>query len=156
MTFFRFFLQLLVVMMLSRAADGSAEVDWLVSAPATSSYVISAPDFVEIGNGLVSRRFMLLNKTSGSGTVTGFATTELMLNATISRGGEQSAFRRVTPESVISLDGKLYTVGGARQQSTNLAYCNRTDLPQNIEVDTTAFTYKLHSVSEPQAPVSRK
>ena len=126
----------------------AADTDWLVSVAGTNSYVTDGADFIEIGNGLVSRRFTMLTANG----ITGFATTDLLLNATLSRGGLQSAFRRITPESVITLDSRTYDIGGLVFQSKDLAYCNRTSLPKFLGTDPRTFSYKSHSVSEPVAP----
>jgi hypothetical protein len=139
---------ILLVLLFSGVA---ATDDWLVTTPSATSYVTVTKSYIEIGNGLIYRRFSLMN-SSANAQFTGFATTDFRLQAAPSRGGEQSLFRRATPEAVITLDGVTYDVGGLKSTGVVLAYCNRTELPAELVTDAKAFSYNSHSISEPVAP----
>jgi hypothetical protein len=132
--------------------------DWLVAAgPPAASYVAKrcwkyTPDAplcgLEIGNGLVARRFV---------TSPAFGTVDFVLNATARFGGTQSMFRATTPEGAIVLDGTTYTIGGLEQARTFLAYANRSEFQlqppsargRALWGATSTFLYVNHSVGRP-------
>lgn len=135
-------------------AHSDSDVDWLVSRPAARSAVKSACwDYgdvqpvcgLEIGNGLLSRRFVLQPA---------FGTLDYVLNATTERGGEQSMLRVIRPEGRITLDGVEYNIGGLVQKQTPPtifhAYLNRSSL--ELEANRSAFQFKSYRVDIPQAP----
>ena len=87
---------------------------------------------LELRNGLISRRFV---------TSPAFGTVDYVLNASTSYGGEQSMFRTVKPEALVTINGTTLSVGGLLQTqalpTVFLAYANRSDFA--LGVDTTAF-----------------
>jgi hypothetical protein len=129
--------------------NGDSDVDWLVEKPVTVSYVredcwSDGICGLEIGNGLVARRFALAPS---------FGTVDYIANKTASRGGEQSMFRAVMPEGFVTLNNVEYKIGGLQQTDTFRAYTNRTSLKSVLIANhSNAFQYISHAVSEPVAP----
>eukprot|EP01060_Flectonema_neradi_P008462 TRINITY_DN16041_c0_g1_i1.p1 TRINITY_DN16041_c0_g1~~TRINITY_DN16041_c0_g1_i1.p1 ORF type:complete len:737 (+),score=116.67 TRINITY_DN16041_c0_g1_i1:52-2262(+) len=122
---------------------GYNQQDWLIDEINTPATVSVDGDQITMSNGIVSRTFV---------TSPAFGTIDVVLNAPLNFGGEQSVFRAVTNETMLSLNGTQYLVGGLRQASTFRAYCNRTELsllPPNSEK---YFKYSNHSTSLPVAP----
>eukprot|EP00754_Rhynchopus_humris_P025613 Rhum_TRINITY_DN14949_c0_g1::Rhum_TRINITY_DN14949_c0_g1_i1::g.128763::m.128763 len=122
-------------------AVASRQEDWLVTKVTDQATVTKSGADLVLSNGLLSRRFAM---------EPAFGTVDMVLNATLKHGGEQSLFRRVTTEAVVVLAGVAYPVGGLEQDSGFLAYCNRTSLV--LKKGTGAFTYVNHTVSAPVAP----
>eukprot|EP01060_Flectonema_neradi_P038947 TRINITY_DN834_c3_g1_i1.p1 TRINITY_DN834_c3_g1~~TRINITY_DN834_c3_g1_i1.p1 ORF type:complete len:731 (+),score=110.09 TRINITY_DN834_c3_g1_i1:70-2262(+) len=117
--------------------------DWLIEKVDDPATVVVDGSTIKIGNGIVTRAFV---------TTPAFGTVDLTLNATLEYEGEQSAFRAVTNESLITLNGTQYIIGGLRQASTFRAYCNRTELSLLPPSGDNFFKYVNHSVSAPVAP----
>lgn len=93
-------------------------------------------------NGLVSRIFTLSPA---------FGTVDFRRHAELQRGGDQSLFRSVHPEAIITFDrNRTFAVGGLIQKRTFLAYCNRSDFALSSDPD--AFRFVNYSVSDPVAP----
>eukprot|EP00041_Stephanoeca_diplocostata_P022131 m.524555 g.524555 ORF g.524555 m.524555 type:complete len:930 (+) comp21989_c0_seq4:241-3030(+) len=117
------------------------ELDWLVQTKSTPSTVTPRGSGITLTNGLITREFV---------TTPAFGTIDFTRTATLARGAEQSLFRSVHPESMITLNGTQFAVGGLQQKSQFLAYCNRSDI--TYSADPSAFQYKSHTVSDPVAP----
>ena len=117
--------------------------DWLIDPVDIPATVRVINGKIEIGNGMVRRTFV---------TTPAFGTVDVSLNASLEYGGEQSMFRAVTNESIITLNGTDYLIGGLRQSSTFRAYCNRTELDLLPPSTTEYFKYVNYSVSAPVAP----
>ena len=136
-------LKIASLLAISLTADGYQTKDWLVDKMDEPATVVVKGANIEIGNGIVSRTFT---------TTPAFGTIDLTLNATLEYGGEQSAFRAMTNESLVTLNGTQYLIGGLRQASTFRAYCNRTELSLLPPATENFFKYSNHTVSAPVAP----
>eukprot|EP00048_Salpingoeca_helianthica_P016197 m.230956 g.230956 ORF g.230956 m.230956 type:complete len:742 (-) comp18202_c0_seq1:20-2245(-) len=128
------------LLLLAGSAWAGADVDWLVENTGKAEVDFDGQT-ITLTNGLVQRVFTLKPA---------FGVVDLILNASDALGGEQSMLRAIKPDTVVVLDGRTYAVGGLGQQSTFLAYLNRSDL--QLTSDPNAFQYVNHTVSAPTAP----
>jgi hypothetical protein len=131
---------LAALLSLVQLSSAGASVDWLIEDAGKAAVDFDGAT-IRLGNGLVERVFTLKPA---------FGVIDFVLNATDELGGEQSMLRAIKPDTVVVLDGHPYAVGGLGQQSTFLAYLNRSDL--QLSSDPGAFQYLNHTVSAPEAP----
>ena len=120
--------------------------DWLVTAPTTpvtlTPWAEGSLSGLELSNGLISRRF-----ATGLGS---WATWDFVSH--LEDHGDTSLIRALGPESVVTLDGKQWSIGGLRpaaNSSQQTAYLNRS---APAVPDREAFRYVRHSTAAPEAP----
>lgn len=130
------------------AAPPPASTDWLVVPPTTP--VTLQPWSSQHGragwvltNGLISRHFALDEAASS------WATWDFVSH--LEDSGDASLLRSFGPESVVTLDGVAYPIGGLRPAAnkTQTAYLNRS---APAIADPAAFRYVRHTTAAPEAP----
>lgn len=154
------------LLLLQSAATAAVYQDWLVQPPTTavtlepwSSESESGPSGLTLSNGLISRRFALVGSDS-------WATWDFISH--LEDSGDTSLLRSLTPESVVTLDGKAYPVGGLvpaacsggsgsckakGQPGQPGAFFNRSVA---VKPDPDAFRYVSHRTAAPTAPFAWK
>ena len=130
----------------------AAAADWLVTPPSTPTTLKPWSERglsgVELSNGLLSRRFI---------TKPAFATWDFV--SLLEDSGPSSLLRGVAPETVVTLDGTAYNVGGLLGNASFPAlktspFLNRSALAASAAADPAAFRYVSHSTAAPVAPFS--
>ena len=112
--------------------------DWLVTKIATPTKLVDLGDNkIRLTNGLISRDFV---------TTPDFATVNFY-----SHEKQMSLLRAISPESVITIDGLIYNVGGLNT-SIPRAYLNRSALALDSHLDMGAFHFVSYETTTPVAP----
>ncbi|MBK8503050.1 MAG: alpha-galactosidase [Saprospiraceae bacterium] len=134
----RSFLILMIFSTANLAAQTS--VDWLLDDRSYRAEITQQSDEISISNGLIKRTFRLGPN----------AATVAFENAIT----HESIIRGIKPEAEITINGKMYSVGGLIGQP-NYAFL----LPEWIErmqIDSNAFRFSSHETGTPVAPFEWK
>ena len=97
----------------------AATVDWLVETVPQAAGCALQDELLVCDNGLLRRSFALKPA---------FGTVAFELNMPAAKGGPRSLLRAVRPEALLTLDDTEYAIGGLVQNTTFLAFLNRSSL----------------------------
>eukprot|EP00729_Bicosta_minor_P002435 gene2435-1094_t len=123
--------------------------DWLVTPPTTPVTLTSWSGGLQMSNGLITRSFAVTSES--------WATWDFTSH--LEDTGDSSLLRALTPESIVTLDGVPYNVGGLVDASCSSA-SSHCDVPPGaflnrsvtVKPDPTAYQYTSHQVLAPEAP----